>query len=76
MTARNNPWLGLKSYEEDDWIYGRNKETEDLTNVIINSFNTASRILVYAKKSIRSWAIIALLYGTLNTETAQVNNEH
>lgn len=48
MTAINNPWLGLKSYEEDDRLYGRNKETEDLTNVIINSFNTT----IYGKSGI------------------------
>lgn len=54
MTARNNPWLGLKSYEEDDRIYGRNKETEDLTNVIINSFNTT----IYGKSGIGKTSLL------------------
>lgn len=43
-----NPWLGLGSYHEGQQLYGRNKETTDLTDIIIH--HTAS--VVYGKSGI------------------------
>lgn len=44
----NNPWLGLGSYQEGQHLYGRDKETEELTDIIVN--HTAS--VVYGKSGI------------------------
>lgn len=43
-----NPWLGLGSYHEGQQLYGRNKETADLTEIIVH--HTAS--VVYGKSGI------------------------
>ena len=43
-----NPWLGLGSYHEGQQLYGRNKETADLTDIIVH--HTAS--VVYGKSGI------------------------
>lgn len=43
-----NPWLGLGSYHEGQQLYGRNKETTDLTDIIVH--HTAS--VVYGKSGI------------------------
>lgn len=43
-----NPWLGLGSYHEGQQLYGRNKETADLTDIIVH--HTAS--VLYGKSGI------------------------
>ena len=43
-----NPWLGLGSYNEGQQLYGRDKETTDLTDIIVH--HTAS--VVYGKSGI------------------------
>ncbi len=43
-----NPWLGLGSYHEGQQLYGRSKETADLTDIIVH--HTAS--VVYGKSGI------------------------
>ena len=30
---KDNPWLGLESYQENQIIYGRNKEIEELLRI-------------------------------------------
>lgn len=36
----NNPWLGLNSYAEHDRIYGRDKETYEVSDIILNNLST------------------------------------
>lgn len=53
MTMKN-PWLGLKSYEEGDRLYGRGKETDELANIVINSFHT----IIYGKSGIGKTSLL------------------
>lgn len=46
--AGTNPWLGLGAYSEGQHLYGRDKETATLTDIILN--HTA--IVVYGKSGI------------------------
>lgn len=46
--SRNNPWLGLRSYTENDHIYGRDKEIEELSQKIIYNAQT----VIYGKSGI------------------------
>lgn len=54
MISNHNPWLGLKSYEENNRIYGRDKETEELSNIIISSFHS----IVYGKSGIGKTSLL------------------
>lgn len=35
-----NPWLGLNTYAEHDRLYGRDKETEEVSDIILNNRST------------------------------------
>ena len=39
MTDKN-PWLGLNSYAEHDRLYGRDKETDEVSDIILNNLST------------------------------------
>ena len=54
MTEKVNPWLGLRSYEEGEYIYGRDKEAKELAFNIINGFLT----IVYGKSGIGKSSIL------------------
>lgn len=49
-----NPWLGLKSYEEDDKLFGRDKETYDIANIIVNGFNS----IIFGKSGIGKTSLL------------------
>lgn len=49
-----NPWLGLKSYDEEDKLFGRKKETDDVANMIINGFNS----IIYGKSGIGKTSLL------------------
>lgn len=51
---KDNPWLGLESYQENQIIYGRNKETEELAQCILNNNET----VLYGKSGIGKSSII------------------
>lgn len=60
-----NPWLGLKSYEENDQLYGRQKESDELANIVINSFHT----IIYGKSGIGKTSLLrAGVFPTLRYE--------
>lgn len=48
FASAKNPWLGLGAYKEGQQLYGRDKETAELSDIIIN--HTAS--VVYGKSGI------------------------
>lgn len=48
FTSAKNPWLGLSGYNEGQKLYGRDKETAELTNIIL--CHTAT--VVYGKSGI------------------------
>lgn len=52
--TRKNPWLGLKSYEEDDKLFGRDRETNDIANIIINGFNS----IIFGKSGIGKTSLL------------------
>ena len=39
-TRRNNPWLGLESYQEGEILYGRDEDIRDLTQCVLNDTDT------------------------------------
>lgn len=43
-----NPWLGLNSYTEGQHLYGRDQETAELTDIILNN----NAVVVYGKSGI------------------------
>lgn len=49
-----NPWLGLKTYEEGQILFGRNEEIEILSNNIINNVQT----IIYGKSGIGKSSIL------------------
>lgn len=51
---KNNPWLGLESYQENQIIYGRNKEIEELSQCVLNNNET----VLYGKSGIGKSSII------------------
>lgn len=51
---KNNPWLGLESYRENQIIYGRNKEIEELSQCVLNNNET----VLYGKSGIGKSSII------------------
>ena len=54
LDKKHNPWLGLESYQENQIIYGRNEEIEDLSQRVLNDFDT----IVYGKSGIGKTSII------------------
>ena len=54
IDKRNNPWLGLESYKENQIIYGRNTEISDLSQRVLNDTDT----VVYGKSGIGKTSII------------------
>ena len=38
MKEMKNPWLGLKTYEEGQILYGRTEETEEINTLSKNIF--------------------------------------
>ena len=50
----DNPWLGLESYQENQIIYGRNKEIEELSQGVLNNNET----VLYGKSGIGKSSII------------------
>ena len=44
----NNPWLGLRTYKENDKIYGRDKEKAQLANFIKGNLHT----IIYGKSGV------------------------
>ena len=51
---KDNPWLGLESYQENQIIYGRNKEIEELSQCVLNNNET----VLYGKSGIGKSSII------------------
>lgn len=51
---KNNPWLGLESYQENQIIYGRNREIEELSQCVLNNNET----VLYGKSGIGKSSII------------------
>lgn len=51
---KDNPWLGLESYQENQIIYGRNKEIEELSQGVLNNNET----VLYGKSGIGKSSII------------------
>ncbi len=51
---RNNPWLGLQSYQEGEVLYGRDDDIRDLTQCVINDTDT----LLYGKSGIGKSSIL------------------
>lgn len=51
---KDNPWLGLESYQENQIIYGRNKEIEELSQCVLNNNET----VFYGKSGIGKSSII------------------
>lgn len=49
-----NPWHGLKSYEEEENLYGRNQEANDIANIIINGFSS----IIYGKSGIGKTSLL------------------
>lgn len=54
LDKKHNPWLGLESYQENQIIYGRNEEIEDLSLRVLNDIDT----IVYGKSGIGKTSII------------------
>lgn len=54
IDKRNNPWLGLESYKENQIIYGRNTEISDLSQRVLNDIDT----VVYGKSGIGKTSVI------------------
>ena len=54
IDKRNNPWLGLESYKENQIIYGRNTEISDLSQRVLNDTDT----VVYGKSGIGKTSVI------------------
>ena len=54
LDKKSNPWLGLESYQENQIIFGRNEETADLSQRVLNDIDT----LVYGKSGIGKTSII------------------
>lgn len=51
---KDNPWLGLESYQENQIIYGRNKEIDELSQCVLNNNET----VLYGKSGIGKSSII------------------
>lgn len=51
---KDNPWLGLESYQENQIIYGRNTEIEELSLCVLNNNET----VLYGKSGIGKSSII------------------
>ena len=51
---RNNPWLGLESYQEGEILYGRDEDIRDLTQCVLNDTDT----LLYGKSGIGKSSIL------------------
>ena len=51
---KDNPWLGLESYQENQIIYGRDKEIEELSQCVLNNNET----VLYGKSGIGKSSII------------------
>ena len=49
-----NPWHGLKSYEEEESLYGRDQEANDIANIIINGFSS----IIYGKSGIGKTSLL------------------
>lgn len=49
-----NPWHGLKSYEEEEKLYGRDQEANDIANIIINGFSS----IIYGKSGIGKTSLL------------------
>lgn len=54
IDKRNNPWVGLESYKENQIIYGRNTEISDLAQRVLNDTDT----VVYGKSGIGKTSVI------------------
>lgn len=54
LDKKHNPWLGLESYQENQIIFGRNEEIEDLTQRVLNDIDT----IVYGKSGIGKTSVI------------------
>lgn len=52
--TKNNPWLGLESYQENQIIYGRDEEISDLSQRVLNDVDT----VLYGKSGIGKTSII------------------
>ena len=53
-TRRNNPWLGLESYQEGEILYGRDEDIRDLTQCVLNDTDT----LLYGKSGIGKSSVL------------------
>ncbi len=51
---KNNPWLGLQSYQEGEVLYGRDEDIRDLSQCVINYSDT----LLYGKSGIGKSSIL------------------
>ena len=51
---KNNPWLGLESYQEGEILYGRDEDIRDLTQCVLNDTDT----LLYGKSGIGKSSIL------------------
>lgn len=51
---KDNPWLGLESYQENQIIYGRNKEISELSQCVLNNNET----VLYGKSGIGKSSIV------------------
>ena len=45
---QNNPWLGLNTYTERDRLFGRDKESSEVTDIILNNLQT----VIYGRSGI------------------------
>ena len=54
MKSSKNPWLGLKTYEEGDVIYGRSQEINELSQDILYNVQT----VIYGKSGIGKSSIL------------------
>ena len=52
--STTNPWIGLKSYQEGETLYGRGKDVLALSQCIINNTQT----VVYGKSGIGKSSVL------------------
>lgn len=48
MNGKNNPWLGLNTYTENDKLYGRDAEVAEVADIVLNNIQT----VVYGRSGI------------------------
>lgn len=48
MEENKNPWLGLNTYTEQDRLYGRDKESREVADIILNNLST----VIYGRSGI------------------------